>query len=725
MQQTSNFPAGCTRAMTQPGANNHPLPPTPVSPGEGRWNEQSGRWVKSGGEDAQSPDSLQHTPPQPSVSVKRKAVPRLNSTDSQLELQLQHAPLSPVNISPPRIGLREPDTASIRQAPADGYFSDSRRSSGHLPESPSIQLYDTSNVPIRKKPVSNAARKSSERSHSRASSNSVPTIDEEEDYQNGNVPDTQGLQYHGFDDAPKKKKTQNKVSHASSQSVGSSSSGGTGPGQLGVPRGNTSSVVRPMSMMTLGSELRGRTLLPLNGNGSDPGSSPHGYRDLSGNRKSSATRPVSYVENLNNLPYSQQIAPGAGLHNDSLHHIVGSAASRMDTKKTLEMYRMNVKKTNDASVQYEFAIFMLNAAKEERPGDDLNPAQLVTEAKQILSRLADRAYPFAQYYLGDGYFSGLFNRDKPDQGKAFELFIAASKHGHAEAGYRVGLCYEFGWGTTKAYPKAVQFYRASASKNHPGAATRLGMACISGGMGLTKDKAREGVKWLKRAAESADAQYNAGPYELGLLHLTGFGDDIFKDEAYASQLLTQSAELGHVQSNFLMGQAYENGQLGCPRDAALSVHFYNGAAAKGHAEAMMALCAWYMVGAEPVLEKDEGEAYAWAKQAAETGKSSKARVIPYHPSRVTLLTLTTGFAKAEYAVGYFTEMGVGCRRDPLEANVWYVRAADQGNETAYQRLQIIRQAASGQNGSAVPMTKAEARTRELGAKDKKKFMGLF
>lgn len=65
-------------------------------------------------------------------------------------------------------------------------------------------------------------------------------------------------------------------------------------------------------------------------------------------------------------------------------------------------------------------------------------------------------------------------------------------------------------------------------------------------------------------------------------------------------------------------------------------------------------------------------------------------------------------------------MGIGCRRDPLEANVWYVRAADQGNETAKQRLSIIRAAASGDPG--IPMTKAEAKSKELG---KKKKFGLF
>ena len=40
-------------------------------------------------------------------------------------------------------------------------------------------------------------------------------------------------------------------------------------------------------------------------------------------------------------------------------------------------------------------------------------------------------------------------------------------------------------------------------------------------------------------------------------------------------------------------------------------------------------------------------------------------------------------------------MGIGCRRDALEANVWYVRAADQGDERARQRLATIRAAAVG------------------------------
>jgi len=58
-----------------------------------------------------------------------------------------------------------------------------------------------------------------------------------------------------------------------------------------------------------------------------------------------------------------------------------------------------------------------------------------------------------------------------------------------------------------------------------------------------------------------------------------------------------------------------------------------------------------------------------------------------------------GYVKAQYAVGYFTEMGIGCRRDILEANVWYVKAADAGDERAKQRIATINAAIRGGQGA--------------------------
>ncbi|PGH26775.1 hypothetical protein AJ80_01539 [Polytolypa hystricis UAMH7299] len=440
------------------------------------------------------------------------------------------------------------------------------------------------------------------------------------------------------------------------------------------------SLPRPLSAYSSASDLAGR------GRTQSPQLSPYAHvRGVSSHSASPDTRPLSFVDLLN-VPYPQPPPAPTTLNNDHLRNSVGNNASLLSHKQTFEMYLANVKKTNDPGAQYEFAVFMIHAAQEAEPAlsekrADIPKAELLREARVILQRLADRSYPYAQYYLGDGYASGLLNKGKMDLDKAFTLFIAASKHGHAEAGYRAALCYEFGWGSRQDGAKAVQFFRQAASKNHPGAMLRLAKACLAGDMGLNK-RYREGLTWLKRAAESADLQYNGAPYELGLLHESGFGADVFQDESYAAQLFTKSAELGHADANYRMGDAYEHGKLGCPRDPALSVHFYTGAAQLGHPVAMMALCAWFMVGAEPMLEKDEYEAYEWARRAAELG-----------------------LAKAQYAVGYFTEMGIGCRRDPLEANVWYVRAADQGDERARHRLQAIQAAASGMDPNSAASKK--------------------
>ncbi|KAI1459061.1 HCP-like protein [Annulohypoxylon moriforme] len=457
-----------------------------------------------------------------------------------------------------------------------------------------------------------------------------------------------------------------------------------------------SSMPRPQSSYSLYSELGPRGRSPSYGGAHPRTSSIH-------SRRSPETRPTSYAELLN-VPYPQQAPAPITFDNSYLRNNVGSNASLLSAQKTLEMYRQNVKKTNDFSIQYSFAVFLISTAQEqglnlEEPsrkkpsakGSPLNenqessPTELVREAKSILTRLANGGYPFAQYYLADGFASGLFNKGKEDYNSAFPLFVLAAKHGHAESGYRAGLCYEFGWGCRKDPAKAVQFLRTAASKNHPGAMTRLGKACLSGDLG--ENRYREGVKWLKRATESADAMYNAAPYHLGTLYETGYGDDIFKDESYAAELFTQAAELGHAEASYRMGDAYEHGKLNCPRDPALSVHFYTGAAERGHAAAMMGLCAWYMVGADPILEKDEEEAYEWARRSADLG-----------------------FVKAQYAVGYFTEMGIGCRRDILEANVWYVKAADSGDERAKQRLAAIRAAVSG---GGIPMDVAPPRNAKM------------
>jgi TPR repeat protein len=65
----------------------------------------------------------------------------------------------------------------------------------------------------------------------------------------------------------------------------------------------------------------------------------------------------------------------------------------------------------------------------------------------------------------------------------------------------------------------------------------------------------------------------------------------------------------------------------------------NIAATQDHPDACFALTAWYLVGSPGVLPQSDTEAYLWAKKAAESG-----------------------LAKAQYAVGYFTEVGHFCSK---------------------------------------------------------------
>ncbi|PHH55906.1 Protein SKT5 [Ceratocystis fimbriata CBS 114723] len=451
-----------------------------------------------------------------------------------------------------------------------------------------------------------------------------------------------------------------------------------------------SSIARPISAYSLYSEYPQRGRSP----GMGGTNSPHLRNPSASGRRSPDTRPQSYIDMLN-TSYPQPAPAPISFDNSHLKHSIGTNASLLGTEKTLEMYRNNIKKTNDSSVQYSFAVFLISSAQEQAlaqaesgteatAAEKSAPHELIREAKSILQRLASSGYPFAQYYLADGYASGLFSKGKEDYNQAFPLFAMAAKHGHAESAYRAALCYEYGWGTRKDPVKALNFLRVGATKKHPGAMTRLGVSCLSGDLG--ERKYREGIKWLKLATEMADTIYPAAPYILGCMYEKGDGEDIFQDETYAAELFTQAAELGNSDASFRMGDAYEHGKLNCPRNPALSVHFYTDAAEKGNPAAMMGLCAWYMVGAEPILEKDEEEAYEWAKRAADMG-----------------------YTKAEYAVGYFTEMGIGCHRDILEANVWYVKAAEKGDERAKVRITTIDAAirggkpmdvASGRNSNA-------------------------
>ncbi|KAL4977952.1 hypothetical protein BDW66DRAFT_131399 [Aspergillus desertorum] len=292
------------------------------------------------------------------------------------------------------------------------------------------------------------------------------------------------------------------------------------------------------------------------------------------------------------------------------------------------------------------------------------------DAHKIVKKLVSAGYPDAQFYLADCYGQGLLGLQN-DPKEAFSLYLSAAKQNHAQAAYRVAVCCEIGHeegGGTKRDPfKAVQWYKRAASLGDPPAMYKMGMILLKGLLGQARNP-REGISWLKRAAERADEENPHALHELALLYASATENDIvIRDEAYASQLLHQASELGYKFSQFRLGQAYEYGQLGCPVDARQSIMLYSAAAAQGEHQSELALSGWYLTGAEGILQQSDTEAYLWARKAA-----------------------ASGLAKAEYAMGYFTETGIGVTANLEDAKRWYWRAAAQGFPKARERLEELK-----------------------------------
>lgn len=403
--------------------------------------------------------------------------------------------------------------------------------------------------------------------------------------------------------------------------------------------------------------------------------------NLASLRKKSQSVDLSHLYLLNTNGETQLTSTNESVA-DVSHQIIKkylgeeNDSSLVPRLKTIEMYKESVKKSKDPNMLFEFAQYLLqtvlttntesntSSSSSEKIREEQEMKKIfLKESKHYLKKLSVKGYADAQYLLADSYSSGVFG--KVDNKEAFILFQTAAKHGHIESAYRTAHCYEEGIGTTSDSRKALNFLKFAASRNHPSAMFKLGLYSFYGKMGLPTDvnTKQNGIKWLSRAAARATELTAAAPYELAKIYEVGFLDILIPDEKYAMELYIEAAALGHVPSSTLLGQIYETGNDTVPQDVSLSVHYYTQAALRGDPVAMLGLCAWYLLGAEPAFSKDESEAFQWAYKAA-----------------------IAGYAKAQFTLGYFYEHGKGCSVDETAAWKWYERAAKNNDERAINKL---------------------------------------
>lgn len=332
------------------------------------------------------------------------------------------------------------------------------------------------------------------------------------------------------------------------------------------------------------------------------------------------------------------------------------------TPQELERLRMVIKvNPNDQESALRLAKKLIQAADILAPRLP-DPKQRVRarerylmDAHKVLKKLSNAQNAEAMFVLADSLGKGLFGNE-PDNKEAFTLYQSAAKVGHAAAAYRTAVCceigHEDGGGTRKDPLKAMQWYKRSATLGDPPAMYKVGMILLKGLLGQPRNP-REAVGWLKRAAERADVENPHALHELGLLYESAQPNDaIIRDEGYALNLFQQAADLNYKFSQYRLGCAFEYGALGCPIDSRQSIYWYSQAAQQEEHQSELSLSGWYLTGSPGVLNQSDTEAYLWARKAA-----------------------VAGLAKAEYAMGYFTEVGIGVPANMEDAKRWYWRAA--------------------------------------------------
>lgn len=327
------------------------------------------------------------------------------------------------------------------------------------------------------------------------------------------------------------------------------------------------------------------------------------------------------------------------------------------TKQYIDEYRHRIKDDPDPEAQFAYAKYLIEAAKRIGGDKDQRSVKkyrdsLIAEALKVIRRLATQgeAYDEAQFFLANCHGTGMLGL-QVDHERAYHLYLQAAKQNHAAACYRVAVCNEIGAGTRKEPQRAAAFYRKAASLGDTAAMYKLGTILLRGSLGMNPNP-REAVGWLKRAAEQADEENPHALHELAVLHEQPQSQVVPYDPAYAKELYTRAAHLGYTHAQYKLGQCYEYGALTCPTDPRRSIAWYTKAAERGHPEAELALSGWYLTGSEGVLKQSDAEAYLWARRAGNKGLS-----------------------KAEYAVGYYSEVGIGTKQDIEIAKRWYMRAA--------------------------------------------------
>lgn len=301
------------------------------------------------------------------------------------------------------------------------------------------------------------------------------------------------------------------------------------------------------------------------------------------------------------------------------------------------------------------------------------PQPIVQGAIHILNRLAEESpeyAPHATYLQANWYLFGLFGHEV-DPLRARELYKRSIQLGHPRAWYRMAANAEARGDMTHA----ISRYENGAKLGDAACIYRLAMASLRGHFGAPIDPER-GIKMLIDASDKIDSDFPQPAFLLGKIKLREIdisAPEWVLDRKTGIEYIEKASKLHFAPAIARMSQMYQGGDRGT--DCAVALRYLHCAARQerflvyeskrpnfnGDAESQ--LVKWFLCGYGNILPRNEEWAYKFACSASEVGNST-----------------------AQFALGYFSEVGIYVPEDLDKAVKLYRMSAKNECDAAQQRL---------------------------------------
>lgn len=341
------------------------------------------------------------------------------------------------------------------------------------------------------------------------------------------------------------------------------------------------------------------------------------------------------------------------------------------------------------------------------------PEQDIEAGLAWYEKAAEQGLEQAQRELASLYIGGTPGIEPDPRGRVRWLEAIAERGDH-EAMRELVRIYSEGEGIIANEQAAGSWLLRLVEAENPQDEVDLAFRYFAGN-GVPRNPGR-GAKLLQKAAE---AGYSTAQLHLARLYTTN-GNGVLMSLDKAIHWFEIAAEAGEVEAQNYLGALYANG-VGVDVDYEASLKWFRMAAEQAHPLAQANLALMYSKGLG--VEVDDAEAERWFRLAAAEDPQAQfalaqrydaGEIVPKNPEEAMVWYLRAaegGIRAAQAIVAKAYDKGARLERDRAEAARWYLAAGEQGDLEAQRRGAELF--ATG-DGVAVDLERA-ARLYELAA----------